>query len=243
MIAAGIVMLIALLAAAVPAQGAALALVLAFCVLSAAEVGYMPGSGATVGDLADQTAAALVRVPVFLVTGVTALVTAVIVLNAAGRAPEAARADWYAKKGIARIETTSVHAVTVPGAVDGWCRLCEDHGSMPLARLLGPAIALAEQGFAVAPRVSVDWARAAAKLGRQPAAARHFLPTGRPPRVGEVMRFPALAATLKLIAKEGRAGFYAGEVARDMVATLRQLGGLHTLEDFAAQAASYVEPI
>ena len=64
----------------------AFALVLAFCVLSAAEVGIMPGSGATIGDLADQAAAGLVRIPVFLVTGVTALVTAVIVLNAAGRA-------------------------------------------------------------------------------------------------------------------------------------------------------------
>ena len=64
----------------------ALALVLAFCVLSAAEVAIMTGSGATIGDLADQAAAGLVRVPVFLVTGVTALVTAVIALNAAGRA-------------------------------------------------------------------------------------------------------------------------------------------------------------
>ena len=66
-----------------------------------------------------------------------------IALNAAGRAPKAATAAWYAKKGIKRIETTSVHAVTVPGAVDGWCRLLEDHGSMPLDRLLAPAIELA----------------------------------------------------------------------------------------------------
>ena len=69
-----------------------------------------------------------------------------IALNAAGRAPKAATAAWYAKKGIKRIETTSVHAVTVPGAVDGWCRLLEDHGSMPLDRLLAPAIELAGRG-------------------------------------------------------------------------------------------------
>jgi gamma-glutamyltranspeptidase/glutathione hydrolase len=62
-----------------------------------------------------------------------------IALNAAGRAPKAATADWYSAKGIKRIETTSVHAVTVPGAIDGWCRLLADHGTMPLARLLEPA--------------------------------------------------------------------------------------------------------
>ena len=79
-----------------------------------------------------------------------------IALNAAGRAPKAATAAWYAKNGIKRIETTSVHAVTVPGAVDGWCRLLEDHGSMPLDRLLAPAIELAERGVP----------RGAARVGR-----------------------------------------------------------------------------
>jgi gamma-glutamyltranspeptidase/glutathione hydrolase len=63
------------------------------------------------------------------------------------------------------------------------------------------------------------------------------------PRVGEVMRFPALARTLRIIAREGREGFYAGEVAEDIVAELNALGGLHTLDDFAAQRASYVAPI
>ena len=70
-------------------------------------------------------------------------------------------------KGIKRIETTSVHAVTVPGAVDGWCRLLADHGTMPLERLLAPAIELAEGGFVVAPRVAADWAHGGAQVARR----------------------------------------------------------------------------
>jgi gamma-glutamyltranspeptidase/glutathione hydrolase len=167
-----------------------------------------------------------------------------IALNAAGRAPAAATAQWYAKAGIGRIETTSVHAVTVPGAVDGWCRLLEDHGTMPLDRVLAPAIGLAQDGFVVAPRVSVDWANGTRKL-TSAGARKNLLPGGRPPKAGDVVRFPALAATLKQIARHGRDGFYRGPVAEDMVAELKALGGLHTLDDFAAQAssASYVEPV
>jgi gamma-glutamyltranspeptidase/glutathione hydrolase len=165
-----------------------------------------------------------------------------IALNASGRAPKAATADWYAGKGIKRIETTSVHAVTIPGAIDGWCRLLADHGTMPLARLLESAIALAEGGFVVSSRVSVDWSVGMRKLSGA-GAKQNLLKDGRAPKVGEVMRFPALAATLKRIARDGRDGFYKGEVAADMVAELNALGGLHTLEDFAAQSSSYVTPI
>jgi gamma-glutamyltranspeptidase/glutathione hydrolase len=169
--------------------------------------------------------------------------TPIVALNAAGRAPQAATATWYAERGIRHIEQASPHAVTVPGAVAGWCRLLQDYGSMPLDRLLAPAIALAEDGFAVTPRVAFDWARNARKLTSHPGARQNLLKDGRPPRVGEVMRFPALARTLKLIANRGRDGFYLGEVADDMVAELRALDGLHTREDFAGQSATYVEPI
>jgi gamma-glutamyltranspeptidase/glutathione hydrolase len=165
-----------------------------------------------------------------------------LAFSASGRAPKAATAAWYADKGIKRVETTSVHAVTVPGAIDGWCRLVKDHGSMPLARLLAPAIALAEDGFVVAPRVSADWQIGTRKF-TGPGAKRHLLKDGKAPKAGEVMRFPALASTLKQIAANGRDGFYQGEVARDMVETLNALGGLHTLDDFAAQSSTYVEPL
>lgn len=164
-------------------------------------------------------------------------------LNAAGRAPAAATADWYAKRGITEIPLQSPHAVTVPGAIDGWARLLADHGTLSFAEVLAPAIGYAEDGFPVAPRVAHDWAGAAAKLKANPGAREHLLPGGRTPAVGEVVRFPALGRTLRRIAEEGRDGFYAGAVAQDMVAELRALGGLHTLEDFAAQSSSYVDPI
>jgi gamma-glutamyltranspeptidase/glutathione hydrolase len=166
-----------------------------------------------------------------------------VALNAAGRAPAGATADWLAKSGLERIEPTSVHAVTVPGAVDGWTRLLADYGTLPLARLLEPAIALAEHGFAVAPRVAADWALNEHRISHHPGARAHLLKDGVMPRAGEVMRFPALAETLRTIAREGREGFYAGAVAEDILGELNALGGLHTLDDFAAQRASYVEPI
>ncbi len=165
-----------------------------------------------------------------------------IALNASGRAPKSATPAFFASKGVKKFETTSVHSVTVPGAVDGWCTLLADYGSMPLEKLLEPAIELADKGFVVAPRVAADWANGARKLTGAGAKA-NLLKDGKVPKAGEIMRFQALAKTLRKIAKDGRAGFYEGDVARDMVKELNALGGCHTLEDFAAQRSSYVEPI
>jgi gamma-glutamyltranspeptidase/glutathione hydrolase len=168
-----------------------------------------------------------------------------IALNAAGRAPNGATPAWLTRANLKRIDPDSPHAVTLPGAVSGWMRLLEDHGTWPIGRLLEPAIALAEDGFVVSPRVAADWARHVARIARHPGAKRHLLARGRAPRAGEIKRFPALAASLQRIARDGRDGFYRGQSARDMVGELKELGGLHTLKDFAAQAesASYVEPI
>ncbi len=166
-----------------------------------------------------------------------------IALNASGRAPAAAEPGWYAKKGIRSIAQQTPHAVTVPGAIDGWATLVSDHGTMALGDLLAPAIAYAEEGFPVAPRVAHDWSVVLGKLRENEGARQHLLVEGRPPRAGEIVRMPALARTLRQIAKEGRDAFYQGEIAEDIVSELRALGGLHTVADFAAQRSSYVEPI
>ena len=165
----------------------------------------------------------------------------IIGLNGAGRAPAGLDAAALRAAGHAAMPLHHPAAVTVPGAVDAFVRLAADWGRKGLAACLAPAIRYAEEGVPVAPRVAADWAAAEASLAGD--ARRHFLPGGRVPRVGDIFRAPGQAAVLRRIARDGRAGFYEGEVAEDMVAALRALGGTHTLEDFAAPACEYVEPI
>jgi gamma-glutamyltranspeptidase / glutathione hydrolase len=141
------------------------------------------------------------------------------------------------------IPVASADAVTVPGAVASWAKLVADHGTMPLADLLAPAIHAAEHGYPVTERVARDWAKQVEKLRANPAAATVFLRNAKPPRPGDIHRQPSLAAALRAIAADGPAAFYQGWIARDMVDTLRAGGGCHTIEDFSAYAPEYVTPI
>ena len=79
-----------------------------------------------------------------------------VALNASGRAPMAATPEWYAKQGIKKIVTQSPHAVTVPGAIDGWATLLRDYGTRSLGDVLARAIEYAESGYVVTPRVGHD---------------------------------------------------------------------------------------
>jgi gamma-glutamyltranspeptidase/glutathione hydrolase len=166
-----------------------------------------------------------------------------IALNGAGRAPGGLTLEALAARGVRSIEVTSAHAVTVPGAVDAWAQLLAAHGTRTFADVLAPAIEAAQEGFPVAPRVAWDWGRMASKLAIHAGARRHLLKDGRAPRAGEIMRFPALAESLRAIARDGRDAFYTGPIARDMVATLNALGGVHTESDFARQTSSWVTPL
>jgi len=164
-------------------------------------------------------------------------------LNGSGRAPAAAAIAWYREHGIEEIKVETPHSVTIPGAIDAWCRLLDDYGTKSIGELLRPAIRAAEEGFVVAPRVAHDWAMLTPKLALDRNTRARFLPGGRAPQAGERHRQPELAATLREIAARGRDGFYSGWVAEDIVGRLRELGGLHTLDDFAETAGTYVEPI
>ncbi|MEM7772576.1 MAG: gamma-glutamyltransferase [Cyanobacteria bacterium P01_A01_bin.37] len=167
----------------------------------------------------------------------------VLAYNGSGRAPSAAHVDWFLAQDIHTIDRHSPHAVTIPGAVDTWCRLIQDHGRKELADLLHPAIDYAERGYIVHPRVSFDWHSAVDTLERHPVARKTFLPNGRPLNSGDRHAQPQLAQTLNVIAQQGRDGFYTGAIAQDIVETLQQLGGRHTLDDMAEARGEYVAPI
>ncbi|WP_323040570.1 gamma-glutamyltransferase family protein [Gemmobacter sp.] len=164
----------------------------------------------------------------------------IVALNGSGRAPAALSAAAMRAQGLGSVPLYGIESVTMPGAVDAFCRLNADWGRTDLARLLQPAIEAAEQGVPVAPRTARDWAEAQHLSGD---ARPHYLPWGRPPKVGEVFRAPGQAEVLRRIARQGRAGFYEGEVAEDMATSLRALGGCHTLADFADVACEYADPV
>jgi len=165
----------------------------------------------------------------------------VTALNGSGRAPRALDAEALRDRGLSAMPLSDAAAVTVPGAIDGFCRLSEDFGSAGLAMSLAPAIHYAEAGIPVGDRVAFDWALDAGTLTG--AARRHYLVDGAIPTPGTVFRAPAQADVLRRIAMDGRDAFYEGEIAEDMVDSLRALGGTHTLDDFAACKAEYTTPV
>jgi gamma-glutamyltranspeptidase / glutathione hydrolase len=164
-------------------------------------------------------------------------------INGSGWAPQAASTEWFLDRGLLAIDPAGPHAVTVPGAVGAWERLVADHGTFGLDRLLAPAIRAAEEGYAVTERLARDWGRQVAKLAATPTAASTFLSDGAAPAAGAVHRQPKLARALRAISERGAVAFYKGWIAEDIVSCLRELGGLHTLDDFAAFEPEYVSPI
>lgn len=163
--------------------------------------------------------------------------------NGSGRAGAKASDRALLDQGIKSIGMTSVHAVTVPGSVEAWEAILKARGRFGLDRALASAIKFAEGGFPVAQRVASDWKNQAAKLKADAGASKHYLFGGSAPNEGDVIRFPALAETLKTIAAKGARAFYEGPIAEDMAATLAARGSFITGQDFANHKGNEVTPI
>lgn len=131
----------------------------------------------------------------------------------------------------------SGRSVGVPGAVMMLALAHRQHGKLPWARLFEPAIQLAEQGFAISPRLHTLLASNAA-LKSDPVAATYFYRAdGQPHPVGHVLRNPELAQVLRNVAAVGPIALHEGVVARAIVNKVRQhptLPGALSLEDLKA---------
>ncbi len=162
------------------------------------------------------------------------------------RAPAAATRDMFLDEAGNLTDRSVVGhlAVAVPGTVRGMWEAHQRYGTLPWAELLAPAVRLAD-GFPVRPRflhsLGPDMVEA---LSAFSASAAQFLPReGQPPVLGDTLRQPDLAATLRRIQHEGPDGFYAGETADLIVGEMERGGGIVTHGDLADYRAAWREAI
>ncbi|KAJ4359499.1 uncharacterized protein N0V89_000054 [Didymosphaeria variabile] len=151
-----------------------------------------------------------------------------------------------------QIPMSSVHAVTVPGAAAGWVDCVERFGSkkVSLEDVLAPAIELADKGFPVSELSASFWANSEVSIRNASPNFAEILkkdPSAkdgcRAPKAGEIMRNPTIANTYKLLAKQGKKGFYEGEVAEQLVKVVSDLGGFLALDDLKHHAETGSEPV
>ena len=176
-------------------------------------------------------------------------------LNASGKSARSLSREDMLSMGMSSIYASSPHAVTVPGAVDGWYQMHERFGHLDFAELLQPTIDYAKEGIAT----HAETADILDYLDRD-LIGSYGLPNdfewsdldyfsslyrkdGRFPVKGELFRNPDLANTLEKLAAGGRDMFYQGEIGETIVDHLQSLGSRLTMEDFANHSSEWVEPL
>jgi gamma-glutamyltranspeptidase/glutathione hydrolase len=164
-------------------------------------------------------------------------------LNASGRSPLSLTLEGLLEMRLPLIPERGALAVSVPGAVDGWCELSARFGRLPLRDLLEPSIAYAREGFPVTEVIGASWQAQADLLAGYPGFATVYMPGGRAPAAGEPFANSGLARAYELVANEGRAGFYAGPVAAAIEQSVRGNGGFLGREDLAVHRSEWVEPV
>ena len=169
--------------------------------------------------------------------GETGEVTA---LNASGRAGALATPEFFAAAGLDQIpgaEFAVGQCTWRRGRVDAH----ERYGSMDFADLLATGIDYARNGFAVSTRLAQDFEEQGANLNQ--AGRDLYLPNAAAPPVGSLLRNPALADSLQLVATEGKEGFYQGGIAERLAAFITEQGGYLRPEDFANHTSTWVTPL
>jgi gamma-glutamyltranspeptidase/glutathione hydrolase len=166
----------------------------------------------------------------------------VVGLNGSGRGGALADPDFFRAAGVeGKIPEKGPLSVSVPGTVAAWADALERFGTLSLAEVLEPAIRYASEGFPVSKRLGTDMEAGGSALNE--AGRELFLPGGKAPRPGSLLRNPALAETLRHIAAGGKNGFYEGPPARSISSYLEREGGYLREADFADHTSTWVTPL
>lgn len=155
--------------------------------------------------------------------------------NGSGINPKNANLDYFKKNKIDKIGLLSPHSVTIPGAVDAWYEMHKKFGKLDFEQLFKTAEEYARDGFPVHEIEAYHWKKNEDKLKKNKITKKEFLTNDKAPEFASRYNNTKLANTLKMIGQKGAKGFYEGEIARDMVKSLNNLGGTHTEEDFYNQ--------
>ena len=159
-----------------------------------------------------------------------------VMVDARETAPAAIKLDMYLDANDKLVPGATLQggtAVGIPGVPAGMVHLAQRYGKLPLRRLLAPAIALARDGFNIDSRFArIAKARERALLDG--VNTRIFLDNSQAPLQGYLLRQPELAATLELLAEQGRDGFYAGRVGQALVSSVNAAGGAWQASDLTS---------
>jgi gamma-glutamyltranspeptidase / glutathione hydrolase len=166
---------------------------------------------------------------------------ALIGLNGSGRTPAALTIGRIRAAGHDRMPVRGPLTITVPGAVDAWARLVERFGRRSLAEAFDHAIGMAYDGYTLTDLSAAAFGHSVDIFDE--AARAVFVPGGRLPRQGELMRQPLLAETLRRIAEEGRDAYYRGAVGVEIALAVQAAGGVLTFDDLADHRGQWVDPI
>jgi gamma-glutamyltranspeptidase/glutathione hydrolase len=131
----------------------------------------------------------------------------------------------------------------IPGLPAALVELAHKYGKLPLETSLAPAIRAARDGFPVYARLEKGYASRRAVMERYAGTRAVYLADGDPPKVGEILKQPDLARTLERLAKSGVDGFYRGDVAEKLLASVRAEGGHWTAAELAAYRVREREPL
>lgn len=161
-------------------------------------------------------------------------------------APRGASRSMYLDADGKVIDGKSLHthyAVGVPGTVAGMTHALSRWGSMPLARVMAPAIALADKGYPVSVTLAKTLEQEKKQMGRWPATQAVFWKNGAPLQTGERLVQKDLAQSLRLISQQGAKAFYQGAIAQKIAAEMAPHANAITLQDLRDYKVAEREPV